>query len=221
MALQLELDLWQQLNQAEAVPVESDLQQLQERLDLVVAQLPLEEKLSTAGTALLQMAEILSRRAEVFLRDWRDAYNDDGPILDLDDELEMVRQSMVLDDELIAEPDPVTRRTLPKEECESIVALKDKASILEELETELRVEQPDEVLQVLEEEDVLAWVNAISTYLHGTSGMVPLVELTQELHLSLVPIWLGMLLGGFQFEQRGGFYDQNVWIETSGYNSQP
>lgn len=219
MALQLELDLWQQLNQAEAVPVESDLQQLQERLDLVVAQLPLEEKLSTAGTALLQMAEILSRRAEVFLRDWRDAYNDDGPILDLDDELEMVRQSMVLDDELIAEPDPVTRRTLPKEECESIVVLKDKASLLEELETELRVEQPDEVLQVLEDEDVLAWVNAISTYLHRTSGMVPLVELKQELQLSLVPIWLGMLLGGFQCEQRGGFYDQNVWIEAKISNS--
>ena len=171
MALQLELDLWQQLNQAEAVPVESDLQQLQERLDLVVAQLPLEEKLSTAGTALLQMAEILSRRAEVFLRDWRDAHNDDGPILDLDDEMGMVRQSMVLDDDLIAEPDPVTRRTLPKEECESIVVLKDKASLLGELETELRLEQPDEVLQVLEEEDVLAWVHAISTYLQGTSGI--------------------------------------------------
>lgn len=220
MALQLELDLWQQLNQAEAVPVESDLQQLQERLDLVVAQLPLEEKLSTAGTALLQMAEILSRRAEVFLRDWRDTHNDDGPILDWDDEMGMVRQSMVLDDDLIAEPDPVTRRTLPKEECESIVVLKDKASLLEELETELRVEQPDEVLQVLEEEDVLAWVHAISTYLQGTSGMVPLVELKQELQLSLVPIWLGMLLGGFQFEQRGGFYDQNVWIETGALNSQ-
>ena len=220
MALQLELDLWQQLNQAEAVPVESDLQQLQERLDLVVAQLPLEEKLSTAGTALLQMAEILSRRAEVFLRDWRDAHNDDGPILDLDDEMGMVRQSMVLDDDLIAEPDPVTRRTLPKEECESIVVLKDKASLLEELETELRVEQPDEVLKVLEEEDVLAWVHAISTYLQGTSGMVPLVELKQELQLSLVPIWLGMLLGGFQFEQRGGFYDQNVWIKMGALNSQ-
>lgn len=221
MALQLELDLWQQLNQAEAVPVESDLQQLQERLDLVVAQLPLEEKLSTAGTALLQMAEILSRRAEVFLRDWRDAHNDDGPILDLDDEMGMVRQSMVLDDDLIAEPDPVTRRTLPKEECESIVVLKDKASLLEELETELRVEQPEEVLKVLEEEDVLAWVQAISTYLQGTSGMVPLVELQQELQLTLVPIWLGMLLGGFQFEQRGGFYDQNVWIETGALNRQP
>ncbi|KAI9129504.1 hypothetical protein [Acaryochloris sp. CCMEE 5410] len=214
MALQLELDLWQQLNQAEAVPVESNLQQLHERLDLVVSQLPLEEKLATAGTALLQMAEILSRRAEVFLRDWRDAHNDDGPILDLDDEMGMVRQSMVLDDDLIAEPDPVTRRTLPKEECESIVVLKDKASLLGELETELRVEQLDEVLQVLEEEDVLAWVHAISTYLQGTSGMVPIAELMQELQLSLVPIWLGMLLGGFQFEQRGGFYDQNVWIEA-------
>ncbi|ABW32437.1 hypothetical protein [Acaryochloris marina] len=221
MALQLELDLWQQLNQAEAVPVESDLQQLQERLDLVIAQLPLEEKLSTAGTALLQMAEILSRRAEVFLRDWRDAHNDDGPILDWDDEIGMVRQSMVLDDDLIAEPDPVTRRTLPKEECESIVVLKDKASLLGELETELRVEQPDEVLQVLEEEDVLAWVHAISTYLQGTSGMVPLVELKQELQLSIVPIWLGMLLGGFQFEQRGGFYDLNVWIEAKISSSKP
>ncbi|WP_010479401.1 hypothetical protein [Acaryochloris sp. CCMEE 5410] len=94
--------------------------------------------------------------------------------------------------------------------------LKDKASLLGELETELRVEQPDEVLQVLEEEDVLAWVHAISTYLQGTSGMVPLVEL----QLSLVPIWLGMLLGGFQFEQRGGFYDQTVWIETDALNSQ-
>ena len=85
----------------------------------------------------------------------------------------------------------------------------------------MRVEQPEEVLKVLEEEDVSAWVSDISAYLQRSSGMVPIAELMLELQLSLVPIWLGMLLGGFQFEQRGGFYDQNVWIETSVSNHQP
>ena len=183
-----------------------------ERLDLVLAQLPLEEKLATAGTALLQMSEILSRRAEVFLRNWRDAHNNDGPILDLDDEMEMVRQSMVLDDELIADSDPVTRRTLPREEGESIVVLKDKASLLAELEADLHEDQPEDVLQVLEEEDVGVWVSAIRDYLDGKDQAILFSDLVNGLGLAPVAVLIGVLLGGFRVEQRGGFYGQGIWV---------
>jgi hypothetical protein len=40
-----------------------------------------------------------------------------------------------------------------------------------------------------------------------------LIDLHSALPLPIVEIWLGLLLGDFKLEQRGGFYDPNeIWI---------
>ena len=135
--LQLELDLWQQLEEAENFPEETDVVQLCLGLEALMTQVPIEQQLATAASALLQIVEIFGLRAEMMLNDWRDAHNDEGPVLDPDDELDMVRQSMVIDDDLIAEPEPVTRRTFAEEDVESVVVLAEKEEILEQLEEEV------------------------------------------------------------------------------------
>ena len=57
-------------------------------------------------------------------------------------------------------------------------------------------------------------MSAISDFLEGAKGAVLFSELAKELEIPLVAGWLEILLGGFWVEQQGGFYDQNVWIET-------
>ncbi|KAI9129041.1 hypothetical protein [Acaryochloris sp. CCMEE 5410] len=69
-------------------------------------------------------------------------------------------------------------------------------------------------LEASHEEDVSAWVGEIAKYLEKASGTVSFAALVKGLEMPVVVVWLGMVLGGFQFEQRGGFYDQNVWIEA-------
>lgn len=75
-------------------------------------------------------------------------------------------------------------------------------------------------MQVLEVEDVSGWVGAISQYLEKVEGAVSFMDLVKGLGLPAVAVLIGVLLGGFRVDQRGGFYDRNVWIETSVFNSQ-
>ena len=67
-------------------------------------------------------------------------------------------------------------------------------------------------LKVSHEEDVSGWVSAISQYLEGTEGAVSFTELVKGLGMPLVAVWLGVLLGDFRVEQRGGFYGQGIWV---------
>jgi hypothetical protein len=46
------------------------------------------------------------------------------------------------------------------------------------------------------------------------SFRVGVVELLDGVGLSVVKVWLALLLGGFEMEQRGGFYDgAGIFVE--------
>ena len=200
---QLELDLWQQLAVAENSPEQMSVEQLCLGLEQMVAQAPERQQLEVAGEALVQIAEVFSQRADLLLNDWKQAHCEEGPVLSGGALAGLMRQSMALNlDALMAEPEPVTRRTFPKDEVESVVAIVEKEVLLQELE----LQEAEDVLSVVEEEDVKAWVDAIRSYLSNGVEQVSLVELQECLGLSLGRLWLGILLGGIIVTAEGDFY---------------
>lgn len=214
MFKQLELDFASALASALDEPEQADISLMCASLDQHLQGRSPHEQLRVAGDAIKDMAEVCFQRAELMIQGWEDRYNSEGPVLDEDFLAGMIQQTMFLDvSDLCRQPKSRTsRQGFTGKPVESVVGEVSKESVLEFVE---ELESGEAVaMKVSHEEDVSAWVAAISTYLQQAPGKVPMVELMQELHLSLVSIWLGMLLGGFQFKQRGGFYDQNVWIET-------
>jgi hypothetical protein len=207
--IQLELDFKQQLCLAQSSPVAVDWQQLCLAFDVAIARTPLNQQLALAGEAIADLAEVFALRAEAWFEDLRPS--PDGPVLAEDALVDLVRQSMSLDlDKLLAEPEPVTRRSFPKSGGESIVAIVEKDVLLQVLEGELR--EPEQALQVIEEEDVGAWVDAIATVLKREGGQVRLGKLLKLLSLSKGMVFLGLILGGFELQQEGRFYDRRITV---------
>lgn len=206
--VQLELDLWQQLAVAEEYPEQTNVEQLCLGLDLMLTQVSPKQQLEMAGTAFLQISEVFSRRADLLLNGWKQAHSEEGPVLDLGELEGLVRQSMVFDlDDLMAEPEPVTRRSFPKEGIESRVEIVEKEVLLQELQ-ELK-----QLLDVIEEEDVAAWVDAIARVLDKAGGKVSLQKLKKVLKLSYGRLWLGLLLGGFVLESsESSFYSKRIAV---------
>ena len=63
------------------------------------------------------------------------------------------------------------------------------------------------------DENVSEWGATISVWLDEWGQTVPLLELQRLVEMPLVQVWLGLLLNGFEIEQRGDFYDtEQVWI---------
>jgi hypothetical protein len=71
---QLELDLWQELESAAAVPHSADLKQLCHLLEQVVAQLPQSQQLAAAASAIEQLVGIYARRADWLIATWKEAH---------------------------------------------------------------------------------------------------------------------------------------------------
>jgi hypothetical protein len=96
--LQLELNLWQQLAEAQQSPQAVNWQQLCLAFDEAIAQTPAGQKLATAADAISEMADVFAARADEFFSTWhRQRVAHEGPILDDDLFAEFVRQSFHLD----------------------------------------------------------------------------------------------------------------------------
>ncbi|WP_414546423.1 hypothetical protein [Nostoc sp. CCY0012] len=55
--------------------------------------------------------------------------------------------------------------------------------------------------------------SAISLYLVNIKDDISVDKLQRVLKMPMVEVWLGLLLGGFQLEQRGEFYNsQDIWL---------
>ena len=67
-AVQLQLNLWQRLEQAQAQPEATDWRQLCLAFDEAIDLTPLELRLATAADAIEQMADLLLARATAGLR---------------------------------------------------------------------------------------------------------------------------------------------------------
>jgi hypothetical protein len=157
------------------------------------------------------MAEVYALRAEAWFEELR--YSpDDEPVLDDGMFADLIRQSMSLDlGDLVAEPELYVRSASAKSEVEagSVVAYRDKDEVLAEMESEVQ-DGETIALGASHDENVSEWVGAIQGYLERAEGVVSFSELVRELGMSVMVVWLGILLGGFEVQQAGGFYDEVI-----------
>jgi hypothetical protein len=138
--LQLQLNLWDQLAQAQRSPQAVDWQQLCLAFDTAIDRTPVGLRLATAADAIVEMADLFAARADEFFSTWR-RLPEDGPILDEDLFAEFVRQSFHLDlDGLVGVPELYVRSPSEKthKDAESQVeeVTKETALLLAEVEQE-------------------------------------------------------------------------------------
>ncbi len=60
------------------------------------------------------------------------------------------------------------------------------------------------------------WTKAIAQWLQTALPPVSIAELSDSLEMPWIEVWLGVLFGGFQLEQRGEFYESPIWVKCSG-----
>ncbi len=138
-ATQLELKLWDELEQASATPETVDLDHLWQELEDALRLLPHEQRLGMAGKAIAQIVEVFALRSDLLLSAWEDAHNDEGPAVDEDAIAGLVRQTMTLDlSDLMEESAPEQRqpRTQP---VLSVAGPVDKAALLEAFDSEIEL----------------------------------------------------------------------------------
>lgn len=116
------------------------------------------------------------------------------------------------------EPAPPRKQRSRREDRQegSIVAEVEKAAVLAMVDQmEAEAVRKEEVLAIAHDENVSAWIEAISQSLRVTAAeRVSLTQLCQCLTLSPVEVWLAVLLSGFELEPEGMFYSQDLWVKA-------
>ncbi|BAZ02869.1 hypothetical protein NIES37_68820 [Tolypothrix tenuis PCC 7101] len=212
------MKIWDLLDEISVAPPTSSLAPVWDYLDAELHDLSVEAQLETAGVAFNQIAEILKSRATMLLQDVREINSPEGPIVSTSIFAGLVRTTMQLDlDDLIESPIPQTFRPHGPHQFsnsalhgDSVVAPVEKEKVLEMLE---EVRTVEDVHKLAGDEDVHKWQTAIAYYLADIQNEISLPQLQHALKMPMVEVWLGLLLGGFNLEQRGDFYqNQNIWI---------
>ncbi|KAI9129191.1 hypothetical protein [Acaryochloris sp. CCMEE 5410] len=212
MFTQLELDFASTLASALDEPEQANVLQLWDGMLPELQTLSQHERLQVAGEMALGIAEVFCQRAELLIQDWEDRHNTKGPVLDEDFLAGMVQETMFLDiSDLCRQPKSRKRHQgFTGKPVESVVGEVSKESVLEFVE---ELESGEAVaLNASHEEDVSAWVGAIRQYLEKIEGAVQFGDLVEGLGFPAVAVLIGVLLGGLQVEQRGGFYEGGVYI---------
>jgi hypothetical protein len=202
--IQLQLNLWDQLAQAQRSPQDANWQQLCLAFDTVIDQTPVGLRLATAADAIVEMAEVLAARADEFFSAWR-RVPEDGPVLDEDLCAEFVRQSFHLElDGLVGVPELYVRTALEKVhgDSESVAEVVSKEELLNLLEPESQLE-PMPVLELEHDEDVGAWAAIVREWmvLRGVDS-VSMGEVVDSTRLPAVKVWLAGLLGDFDLKRK-------------------
>jgi uncharacterized protein YggL (DUF469 family) len=204
--LQLELNLWQQLAEAQQSPQAVDWQQLFLAFDEAIDRTPVGLRLATAADAIKQMAGVFAARASAWADDWY-RQPGDGPVLGDDLFSEFVRQSFSLDlSDFVAVPELYLRSDHEKshEDAESVVAevTKETALLLAGAEIE---EEPMIVVQPYDE-NVGEWAKAIALWMQQQKlERVGFVELLDGVGYPVVKGWLAVLLDeGFEMDRLEG-----------------
>jgi len=218
-ATQLELELWDQLQRAQQIPEAISVAEMLDAVEATAAQLPEAERLRFAGDALLKVAELCAARSGVLMTQWEESSRD--PIVERGFFADVVRQTMAVDLSDLMEPAPPRqRRTKSTGKLEgSIVAPVDKAAVLamvDQLEAEAtaEMEQKQEVLLIPHQEDVTRWIQVIDRWLQAAPDhTASYADLCHCLEMPWVEVWLGILLGGFELEQRGELYQSPIWVK--------
>lgn len=205
-------ELWELLEAATSDPEVADLNMLwislAETLQLINQS---SSKLKVAADAIAQMADIVYERSLSQLESLEYMTPLQEPELD---SLEEFLMAEPVDFSTFIKPiaAPVQPPSEPEETPQSIVGPVDTEQLLQALD---QYEQHQKALSVAHEEDVSAWQAQVQRYFDFSQAKeLPLLELVQGLEMGLVKIWMTLLLGGYQIEQRGdNFYDPStVWI---------
>lgn len=211
---QTETDLWQELNDAITMPQTSSVSRLCELLDWAITQLPEDQQLRVAGKAIEQLAEIYVLRFNRLIGTWEgsdDLAENTLPVVDLEALQAWMRQSMSVDLDVLVEQ-PKSKRHREKQRLpptDSVVAVVEPEVILQMVEQIEADEHSQMIRELAGEEDPAGWSAAIARWLqtHTVEQPVCLVDFYQELSMPLVEVWIGLLLGGFELEQHGQFYE--------------
>ena len=210
---QLQLDLGDAFDDAADIPEEANILELWQQFEQVMMELPWREQLRLGGEVIEQLAGICEAKSEILWDDWQDAHNSDGPALDSDWLRGITRQTQELDfTDLVQRSDHAkTANPEASAEDDSVVEEVEKASLLDLVDALAEEEAKERALAVSHAENVSDWVQSLSSQ----KAHFPrrLTDLQEQLKMPLVEIWIAALLGDFQVEQRGDFYDtQQLWI---------
>jgi hypothetical protein len=204
--LQLELNLWQQLTEAQQSPQAVDWRQLCLAFDEAIDRTPVGKRLAAAADVIERMADVLAARASAWAEDWY-RQPGDGPVLDEDLFSEFVRQSFSLDlSDLVEVPELYVRSASEKshEDTESVVGevIKETALLLAGAELE-----PADLMDGLEyDENVGEWAKAIAFWMQQQKlERVGFMELLDGVGYPVVKGWLAVLLDeGFEMDRLEG-----------------
>ena len=215
---QLELDLWDVISTARQTPEDANLPMVFQLLDLTLVDLDTRSQLRIAGEAVCQIADLFCDRSSFLFEELHSRAVNGDPIMADDAFDRYVRQYMVVDFDQFIEPLQSLPRKIPEhtKHGNSMVGAIDKEVLIQSLEQESLLgfeEKFEQAISTAHAEDVSAWVEAIVHCIANNSSPIRLLDLQKALKLPIVEIWLGLLLGDFKLEQRGGFYDSNkIWI---------
>ncbi|MGG6270946.1 hypothetical protein ACQ4M3_42050 [Leptolyngbya sp. AN03gr2] len=218
------IDLWQELEEATEAPRSVNFELLWSMLEKAIEQLPQAQQLAIAGNAIEQMAEIIRLRSTILISDWEAAHSEaelEAPTIEMALVDAWVRQSMAVDLDAFVEQPKSTRRRSVKVKLaptDSVAGEVEPAAIVQMLdEMERKQSAADMVRELAGEENVAAWSSIIGQWLqnHALESSISFGELWQQLEMPWVKVWLGLLLGGFELQQSGSFYESEVWIATS------
>jgi len=222
---QLELDLWQSLEAASRFPETADLRSLCDALEQTLSDQSLAEQLIVAGDVLVQLSEVHAARANLLISGWERRHNPAEPVVNLEDCVDLFVQSLTLDvSDLFEEPEPIQYPANRKQKSSiqeegSVVGEVDKNTLLHWVD-QVAADQALNEAQMAEQirdlahgENVEEWSRAIAQQLQRLHANIRLSDLQQMLKMPIVEIWLGLLMGGYSFDQQGNFYDtENLWI---------
>lgn len=216
-SVQLELKLEIALEEAYEVPEQTDIIGLWTAFEPELAQLPQRDYLRVASNVIAELAALCEKKANLLWEDWEDAHNTAGPVMDDDAFSGLVRQTQELDFSDLVQRS--YREREPIEYEEDAISAVDKEAVLELLNVISQEKEIDgqslkaQALSVSHAENISDWIEALSR--SPIEAPLRLTEVQARLKMPLMEVWLAALLGGFELEQRGGFYETNeVWISA-------
>ncbi|MGV0027024.1 hypothetical protein [Phormidesmis priestleyi] len=232
----VQLDLWSALDVAEDLQEEADLQELWASLEVALEPLSVRSQLTLAGDAIVRLAQLVQDRAWLTIEELHQLGNTEGPIMAAEAFDRFVRQSMQVNFEPFIEAPPVPPRigsqvshsTEFPDDGRSVVVEVDRALLLEALKPEVdfvEIETYEQAIALAHSENIQAWTSAISQcFASQPSQSIPFLELTRTIHATnngevkeprsvSAQTWLALLLGDYQLEQRGEFYQaETLWV---------
>lgn len=223
MTEQMDLPLWETLRFAQIVPEQVNFEGLLAEVEAAISQMPESEKLRMAGEAFLRMAEVYAARSGAWIKEWEQALRD--PLVEQGFFDDLVRQTMAVDLSELMEPAPPRKQRTRRETRQegSIVAAVEKEAVLamvdqmEAAKKEKELAHPEgSALLCTHDENVSAWIEAIAQVLESLpEGQTSFMYLCQNIEISRVEVWLGVLLGDFSIEKQGDFYNELILIRGS------